>query len=80
MSFINAVVINVNKGHALNLQELAASTTDNIVLEKFGSKALRIFRVVREKVHVEESQLQSLVNLTSYLILGFTFLISKIRN
>ena len=37
--------------------ELASATADNIVLEKFGSKALRIFRVIREKLHVEESQL-----------------------
>ena len=30
-------------------------------MEKFGSKALRIFRVIREKLHVEESQLQGFV-------------------
>merc|ERR1712083_142094 len=41
--------------------ELAAATADNIVLEKFGSKALRIFRVIRQKLHVEESQLQGYV-------------------
>ncbi len=41
--------------------ELAAATAENVILERFGSKALRIFRVVRQKLHVEESQLQSLV-------------------
>ena len=32
-----------------------------MVLEKFGSKALRIFRVIRQKLRVEESQLQGFV-------------------
>ena len=41
--------------------ELAAATAESIVLERYGSKALRIFRVVREKLHIEESQLQNLV-------------------
>jgi len=41
--------------------ELASAAADSIVLEKFGSKALRIFRVIRQKLHVEESQLQSYV-------------------
>ena len=45
----------INSKHIFT--ELAAATADNIVLEKFGSKALRIFRVIREKLHVEESQL-----------------------
>ena len=49
----------VNMRHVF--AELAAATADNIVLERFGSKALRIFRVIREKLHVEESQLQGLV-------------------
>ena len=34
--------------------ELAAAAADGIVLEKFGSKALRIFRVIRQ-VNQEES-------------------------
>jgi len=42
----------------VELQEFAAATIENIILEKFGSKALRIFRVIRQKLHVEESQLQ----------------------
>ena len=42
-------------------EELAAATAENIILERFGSKALRIFRVVRQKLHVEEAQLQNLV-------------------
>ena len=45
----------INSKHIFT--ELASATAENIVLEKFGSKALRIFRVIREKLHVEESQL-----------------------
>lgn len=44
---------------------------DNIVLEKFGSKALRIFRVIRQKAHVEESQLQNLVWFFDYKFLSY---------
>jgi len=49
----------INTKHLLG--ELTAAAADGIVLEKFGSKALRIFRVVRQKRHVEESQLQGFV-------------------
>ena len=49
----------VNAKHIFT--ELAAATAESIVLERYGSKALRIFRVVREKLHIEESQLQNLV-------------------
>ena len=41
--------------------QLAAATMDNVVLERFGSKALRIFRVIKEKKYVEESQIQGIV-------------------
>ena len=41
--------------------ELAASTIENIIMERYGSKALRIFRVIRQKLHVEEPTLQNLV-------------------
>ena len=41
--------------------ELAAATIENIILERYGSKALRIFRVIRQKNHVEEPTLQNLV-------------------
>ena len=41
--------------------QLAAATMDNVVLERFGSKTLRIFRVIREKKYVEESQIQGIV-------------------
>ena len=49
----------VNAKHIFT--ELAAATAESIVLERYGSKALRIFRVVREKLRIEETQLQSLV-------------------
>ena len=49
----------VNAKHILT--ELACATIENIILERFGSKALRIFRVVRNKMQVEESNLQTLV-------------------
>ena len=49
----------INFSHLL--KQISAATMDNVVLEKFGSKALRIFRVVREKKYVEESQIQGLV-------------------
>ena len=41
--------------------ELAVATIENIILERYGSKALRIFRVIRQKNHVEEPTLQNLV-------------------
>ena len=34
---------------------------ENIVLERYGSKALRIFRVIRQKLQCEESTLQNFV-------------------
>jgi len=43
------------------VRSLAESTLDCIVLERFGSKALRIFRYVREKKYVEEGSLQAVV-------------------
>ena len=41
--------------------QLAAATMDNVVFERFGSKALRIFRVIKEKKYIEESQIQGIV-------------------
>lgn len=43
------------------LEEITHATLDNIVLERFGSKALRIFRLIREKRYVEEGGLQQVV-------------------
>ena len=40
---------------------LAASTIENIIMERYGSKALRIFRVIRQKLQCEESKLQECV-------------------
>lgn len=40
--------------------ELAWVTLDNIVMERFGSKAARIFRLVRSKKFVEQEQIQQL--------------------
>merc|ERR1719266_1481083 len=49
----------VNAKHILT--ELAAASIENIVLERYGSKALRIFRVIRQKLQCEESTLQNFV-------------------
>ena len=49
----------VNAKHIFT--ELASATAENIILERYGSKALRIFRVIRQKLQVEESTLQHLV-------------------
>jgi len=42
-------------------KKLAEASLDCMVLERFGSKALRIFRHVREKKFVEEGSLQGVV-------------------
>ena len=42
-------------------KKLAEASLDCMVLERFGSKALRIFRHVREKKYVEEGSLQGVV-------------------
>ena len=42
-------------------RKLAEASLDCVVLERFGSKALRIFRYVREKKYVEEGSLQAVV-------------------
>ena len=49
----------VNVRHIV--EEIAIATIDNIVLEKFGSKALRIFRLIREKRYMEEAGIQERV-------------------
>jgi DNA-directed RNA polymerase III subunit RPC3 len=49
----------INAKHTFG--EIAAAVAENIVLERFGSKASRIFRVIRQKLHVEEVHLQNLV-------------------
>eukprot|EP00088_Acartia_fossae_P015522 TRINITY_DN18521_c0_g1_i2.p1 TRINITY_DN18521_c0_g1~~TRINITY_DN18521_c0_g1_i2.p1 ORF type:complete len:522 (+),score=117.07 TRINITY_DN18521_c0_g1_i2:69-1634(+) len=41
--------------------EITASTLEKIILERFGSKSMRIFRFIREKKYVEENQLQQVV-------------------
>ncbi|EFN82188.1 DNA-directed RNA polymerase III subunit RPC3 [Harpegnathos saltator] len=46
----------VNMKNAFN--QLAWATLDNIVTEKFGSKAARIFRLIRNKTTIELEQLQ----------------------
>jgi len=49
----------VNVGHIV--EQITIATVENIVLEKFGSKALRIFRLIREKMYIEEGGIQELV-------------------
>ena len=50
------------------VQEITAATIENIILEKFGSKSMRIFRYIREKKYLEENQIQQV-----RLKQGFTF-------
>ncbi|XP_015598717.1 DNA-directed RNA polymerase III subunit RPC3 isoform X2 [Cephus cinctus] len=40
--------------------QLAWTTVENIVMERFGSKAARIFRLVRSRKYVEQEQIQQL--------------------
>ncbi|XP_049835779.1 DNA-directed RNA polymerase III subunit RPC3-like isoform X1 [Schistocerca gregaria] len=51
--------------YVLNIKEaftqLTWTTIENTVLERFGSKAARIFRLVRAKEFVEQEQIQQLV-------------------
>jgi len=49
----------INMGHIV--EAITVATVDNIVMEKFGSKALRIFRLIREKMYVEEGGIQEVV-------------------
>jgi len=46
-------------------QNLADASLNGIILEKFGSKALRIFKFIREKKFVEEHTLQKCVMIPS---------------
>ncbi|CAL7945226.1 unnamed protein product [Xylocopa violacea] len=50
--------------YSVNMKEafvqLAWTTLDNIVMERFGSKAARIFRLVRDKKYIEQEQIQQL--------------------
>ena len=43
------------------MTELAAATVEQIILERFGSKSMRIFRFIREKKYVEENQIQQVI-------------------
>lgn len=50
--------------YSINVKEafhqLAWTTLDNIVMERFGSKAARIFRLVRSRKFIEQEQIQQL--------------------
>lgn len=48
----------VNMKEAFN--QLAWATLENIVMERFGSKAARIFRLVRDRKYIEQEQIQQL--------------------
>ncbi|XP_057342093.1 DNA-directed RNA polymerase III subunit RPC3 [Microplitis mediator] len=43
--------------------QLAWATVENIVMEKFGSKAARIFRLVRHEKFIEEDKMKLLANM-----------------
>jgi len=47
------------------LEEISSATLENIILERFGSKSVRIFRYIREKKYVEENQIQQIVMIPS---------------
>lgn len=53
----------INYKHILT--ELTAATVEQIILERFGSKSMRIFRYIREKKYVEENQVQQVVMIPS---------------
>lgn len=40
------------------LEQLAYATVESIITEKFGSKASRIFRVIRTKIFIEQEDIQ----------------------
>ncbi|XP_076665582.1 RNA polymerase III subunit C [Andrena cerasifolii] len=48
----------VNMKEAFN--QLAWTTLENIVMERFGSKAARIFRLVRDRKYIEQERIQQL--------------------
>ena len=63
------------------MTELAAATVEQIILERFGSKSMRIFRFIREKKYVEENQIQQvllLIFLTKIIILLKCFCIKYV--
>nr|CAG4650925.1 EOG090X04YD [Simocephalus serrulatus]SVE94199.1 EOG090X04YD [Simocephalus serrulatus] len=45
--------------YAAVFENLACATLDSIVLERFGSKALRLFRLVRIQKYMEQDKMQS---------------------
>jgi len=47
--------------HKHIFEEITAATLENIIRDKFGSKAMRIFRYIRERRYVEEGQIQQVV-------------------
>ncbi|XP_033327715.2 RNA polymerase III subunit C isoform X1 [Megalopta genalis] len=50
--------------YSVNMKEafhqLAWATLENVVMERFGSKAARIFRLVRDRKYIEQEQIQQL--------------------
>nr|CAG4640811.1 EOG090X04YD [Eulimnadia texana] len=52
---------------------LAHATVDSLVLERFGSKALRLFRLTRTKGYVEQDQMQQLSMVPSKEAKLFTY-------
>jgi len=47
--------------HKHIFEEITAASLENIIRDKFGSKAMRIFRYIRERRYVEEGQIQQVV-------------------
>nr|CAG4634746.1 EOG090X04YD [Alona affinis] len=67
--------------YRLVFEKMACATLDSIVLQKFGPKALRLFKVTREEKHIEHDHMHSLstilpkeVKMLSYQLLEHNFL------
>ncbi|XP_043269175.1 DNA-directed RNA polymerase III subunit RPC3 isoform X2 [Venturia canescens] len=63
-SFLKRVGDSGGGQYSVNIKEafaqLAWATVENIVMERFGSKAARIFRLVRSRSFIEQEQIQQL--------------------
>ncbi|XP_063227901.1 DNA-directed RNA polymerase III subunit RPC3 isoform X2 [Bacillus rossius redtenbacheri] len=62
--FVSKVGDSAGGQYSVNIKyaflELTWTTVENIVLERFGSKAARIFRLIRAKKYVEQEQIQQI--------------------
>ncbi|XP_033216111.1 DNA-directed RNA polymerase III subunit RPC3 isoform X2 [Belonocnema kinseyi] len=59
----NGGQFSINMKEAFN--QLAWTTLENIVMEKFGSKAARIFRLIRAKKYIEQEDIQQVAMISA---------------